>query len=71
MSGAPRHQTFTITATDHLLIEYKTWHDDDDAHTHRILELSGEILMDALYCYLDGDNGDQILSLPPWRNRTK
>lgn len=65
MSGKRPEQTITITFDDLLLIEVKHWHGDGE--TFRIFETTGEILVDALYEYLDGKNGHNVHTLPPWR----
>jgi hypothetical protein len=69
MSGKRHEQIFTFTMDDYLLLHMKLFHGEDD--THHIFELTGEILADALYEYLDGPNGDNINTLPPWKKKKK
>jgi hypothetical protein len=69
MSAAPRYHTLVTTTDDVITIEMKHWHGDGE--TYRIFELSGEILCDALYFYLDDIDPRQIYTLPPWRVKPK
>ena len=65
MSAKPRHHTLTTTFDDVILLEYVHWHDGGE--TFQIFELSGEILADILYQYLDkyGVYG-YVHTIPPY-----
>lgn len=68
MSAKPLNHEITLTFDDNVLIEFVRWHDGGE--TFMIFGLTGELLADALYSYLDQHSElGNIESIPPYPNK--